>query len=270
MLIRRGKRKRRRIFAPPKSFMAMRINIQPIVWAMLLGLCSCATVLQPEKLTYEGYRITANRQSDTALQLLMQPYRDSVTKNMNDVVGIAEATLEKKKPSGSLGNFAADAMLAMAAKKFGSKVHFAIINYDGLRSPQLVKGPVTRGKIFELMPFDNLLVLQKLNGAQVQELLHFIASLGGWHVAGISMQIKDKKAINILIDGKPLRADEVYTMANSDFVANGGDYATFLKPIPQINNGYLMRDALFDYIAQLKKEGKSVYNNTEMRISHAQ
>lgn len=237
---------------------------------VLLGLFSCVTVQQSGNVAYQDYRITADRRQDTALQRLLQPYRDSVAHSMNEVVGTAEATLEKRKPSSSLGNFMSDAVLEMAAQKFHTKVDFALINFGGIRSTQLVQGAVTRGKVFELMPFDNLLVLQKLGAAQVRQLLDYIAAQGGWPVAGISMQIKDKKAVNVLINGEPLQEGKDYILANSDYIANGGDGADFLKATPQINNGYLIRDALFDYIKGLRNKGKPIYSNTEMRISHAE
>jgi len=91
------------------------------------------------------------------------------------------------------------------------------------------------------------------------------------------MQIKDlpagqagKKAVNVTVGGKPLDPDATYTTVNSDFVANGGDNAEMLKPIPQINIGYLMRDAIFDYIKRLKKEGKNISANEENRVTNAQ
>lgn len=248
----------------------MRVKTNWLLLVLLLCMGSCTRVLQPGNVTYEQYHIAANQAKDTALQALMQPYRDSVDRSMNEVVGTAEATLEKAQPAGSLGNFMADAVLAMAAQKFNTKVDAAIINYGGIRSNQLAQGAVTKGKVFELMPFDNLLVLQKLSGAQMQQLLDYLAVHGGWPVAGISMQIKNKKAIDILINGQALQADKEYILANSDYVANGGDGAAFLKAIPQISNGYLIRDALFDYIKSLNKDGKPIYNNTEMRIRHAQ
>ncbi|HMU71996.1 MAG TPA: hypothetical protein PKD93_04625, partial [Ferruginibacter sp.] len=61
-----------------------------------------------------------------------------------------------------------------------------------------------------------------------------------------------------------------YTIANNDYVANGGDDCTMLKPIPQLNNGYIFRDAVFDYLAELKKQGKSISAKTENRVSNAE
>lgn len=198
---------------------------------------------------------------------LLKPYHDSVERSMSEVLGTTAAALDKMQPSGSLGNFMADAVLAMAAKNFNTNVDFAIVNYGGIRSTQLAKGTVTRGKVFELMPFDNLMVLQKLSAQQVQQLFDYIAARGGWPIAGASFVIKDKKATNILVGGKPLEANKEYTLANSDYVANGGDNADFLKPIPQINSGYLIRDALIAYVRSLKTP---IEANGENRITHAE
>jgi 2',3'-cyclic-nucleotide 2'-phosphodiesterase (5'-nucleotidase family) len=119
------------------------------------------------------------------------------------------------------------------------------------------------------MPFDNLLILQKLKGDMLQQLLDLTASRGGWPVAGITMQIKDKKAVNVMVGGKPLDPDATYTTVNSDFVANGGDNADMLRNVPQITNGYLMRDAIFDYIKKLKSGGKNINAKLENRVAYA-
>lgn len=237
---------------------------------LTLGLVSCHKAMHPTKLAYHGYKVDAAAPRDSAMVRLLAPYRDSVDRSMNEVVGIAAATMEKKQPSGSLGNFMADAVLEMAAKQFNMPVDFAIINYGGIRSLQLAKGEVTRGKVFELMPFDNLMVLQKLSGEQVQQLFDYLAARGGWPIAGASFVIRNKMATDILIAGKPLDKSKTYTLANSDYVANGGDDASFLKSIPQINSGYLIRDALLAYIRNLQQQGKPIAENLENRIRHAE
>ncbi len=231
---------------------------------------SCNTVYQSQNLQYKSYRITEGQPKDPAVVGFLQPYSDNVNKTMNDVVGIAEISLEKKQPESTLGNFMVDAFLTMAAEKYHTKVDAAFLNYGGIRLTQLPAGNVTTGKIFELMPFDNLLILQQLKGDIVQQLLDLAALNGGWPVAGISMQIKDKKAVNVMIGGKPLDPTATYTTVNSDFMANGGDNAEMLRNIPQITNGYLMRDAIFDYIKKLKSQGKNISANIENRVTNAQ
>ena len=122
-----------------------------------------------------------------------------------------------------------------------------------------------------LMPHVNgLEILQKLKGDVLQQFLDLTAARGGYPMAGLTMQIKDKKAVNVMIGGKPLDINATYTTVNSDFIANGGDNADMLRTIPQITNGYLMRDAIFDYIKKLKSQGKNISANIENRVTNAQ
>jgi 2',3'-cyclic-nucleotide 2'-phosphodiesterase (5'-nucleotidase family) len=241
----------------------------PIVFAffILSGAGSgCHSSYHTASASFVDYRITSDVKKDPAVIQLMTPYSDSVNRSMNDVVGTAAITLEKKQPEGTLGNFMTDALLFMSRKKIDSHVDAAFVNYGGVRLNQIPAGPVTRGKIFELMPFDNLLVVQKLSGAQLQQLLDLIAAKGGWPVAGLTMQMQNKKAVNVMINGKSLDASSNYLIANSDYVANGGEDASFLKPIPQANVGYLVRDAFFDYIDYLEKQGKNISATEEKRV----
>lgn len=228
---------------------------------------SCKSSYKISTLEYKDYRVSASHYKDEAVWLLIKPYSDSVNKSMNDIVGIAEQSLEKKSPEGTLGNFMVDAFYTMAAEKYKIRIDLALMNFGGIRLTQLPAGEVTRGKIFELMPFDNMLIIQRLKGTVLQELLDLIAARGGWPVAGMTMQIKDKKAVNVLVGGQALDPGKIYTVVNSDFVANGGDNADMLKSLPQENIGYLMRDALFDYI---QKQGKKIGARLENRVSYVQ
>jgi 2',3'-cyclic-nucleotide 2'-phosphodiesterase (5'-nucleotidase family) len=242
---------------------------------ILLFLCiavitSCNTVYQSQSLHYLSYRINDTQSKDSASILLLKPYSENVNATMEGVIGICEKTLDKQQPEGTLGNFMVDAFLTMARKKYNTSVDVAFVNFGGIRLTQLAAGNITTGKVFELMPFDNLLILQKVKGTVLQQLFDLMAAKGGWPVAGMTMQLKDKKAINVLIGGKPLSPEQEYTIANSDFIANGGDNADMLRPVPQITNGYLMRDAILDYIKLQKENGKNITANIENRVTNAE
>lgn len=188
---------------------------------------------------------------------------------MNIVIGFATKPLYSKQPESPLGNLMADCMKEMAEKKFGTHIHAAFINAAGIRS-YISKGDITIGKAYELMPFDNLIVLQEVTGAVLMQYLNKVAEMGGWPLSGITMNInKDKKAVNVLVEGRPINDNESYTIANSDYIANGGSNCDFLKPIPQVNKGYLLRDALIEYIRKFSTEGKPVDAKTENRITYA-
>ena len=247
----------------------MKISLRPY-WLVLLLLVSCKSFYVPVKAEYEGYQVSPALGRDSAMYHLTNPYRDSVDKSMNQVIGIAAISLDKKKPESTLGNFMADAMLFSSREKFKLPVDAAFINYGGIRINQLPSGKVTIGKIFELMPFDNLLIVQEVKGSILQDFLDLTAASGGWPLAGLTMQIKDKKAVNVMINGKPLDPNQTYLVANSDYVINGGDNVTMLKDLPQKNIGYLMRDAIFDYINQLKRQGKNISSKVENRVTNVE
>lgn len=238
--------------------------------SLIITGITCNTVYQTQSLQYKSYRLNETQPKDSAVLAFLAPYSEQVNRTMNDVVGIAEQSMDKKQPECTLGNFMADAFLVMAADKYNTQVDISIMNFGGIRLTQLAAGNVTTGKIFELMPFDNLLILQKLKGSALQQLLDLAASKGGWPVAGLTMQIKDKKAVNVMVGGKPLDVNLIYTTVNSDFLANGGDNADMLRNVPQISNGYLMRDAIFDYIKKLKSQGSNISAKIENRVSNAQ
>ena len=241
-----------------------------LIGIIIITGIACNTSYESQSLQYKGYRINDSLQKNTTIQSILQPYSDSVNKSMNDVVGFAPQSLDKSQPECALGNFMVDAFFIMAKEKYNTQVDAAVLNHGGIRLNQLPAGNVTRGKIFELMPFDNLLLLQKIKGDVLLQFLDLTAAKGGWPLAGIMMQIKDKKAVNVTIGGKPLDPNSVYTLANSDFLANGGDNADMLRPVPQITNGYLMRDALFDYIIKLKGQGKNITASKENRVTSVQ
>ena len=237
---------------------------------VVLLFFACRTVYQPTAVQYKDYRVSPKQPINNELNNLLQPYADSVNKNMNDVVAIASIELLKKQPEGTLGNVMADAMLVQAKEKFNTYVDASFINYGGIRLPSIPAGNITRGKIFELSPFDNIIVLLKMDGNTLQQFLNIVASRGGWPCAGIQYQIKNKQAINILIAGNAISENNFYTIAMLDYIANGGDDCVMLKSIPQQNTGYLFRDAVLDYFAGKTKEGKTISSSIQNRVSNAE
>jgi 2',3'-cyclic-nucleotide 2'-phosphodiesterase (5'-nucleotidase family) len=236
---------------------------------LLFAISACTATYQPSVVQYKDYKINSAISQDARMTSLLKPYADSVNKKMSDIIAVSAISLEKKQPEGTLGNVMADAMLVMAKQKYKTNVDAAFVNYGGIRLPSIPAGNIIRGKVYELAPFDNVIVLQKINGKVLQEFLDHISARGGWPCADITWQIKDKKAVNVLIDGKPLDSNKVYTIANNDYVANGGDDCIMLKDILQISNGYLFRDAVLAYFGDFTKQGKKIFAQIENRVSNA-
>jgi 2',3'-cyclic-nucleotide 2'-phosphodiesterase (5'-nucleotidase family) len=237
---------------------------------LLLGVNACTTYYAPSKLQWKDYRVAGNKTQDSALLQLLKPYSDSINSTMNGVIAEVAETLEKKQPDGALGQVLTDAMREMAEKKFNTKVHGAFINNGGIRLPVLPKGPLTTGKVYELMPFDNLLVLQQLSGRQLKELLDHIAKRGGWPASGITYDIRQQQAVNIRIGGEPFDENGTYTIGNSDFIANGGDDCVMLKTIQQQNRNILLRDVFIEYFSGMQAQGRKITAPAGVRVRNIQ
>lgn len=205
-------------------------------------------------------------QQDAAIEKEIEPYRAELEASMNEVVVFCENDLIKAKPSSPLGNLLADATLAMAVEYTKSPVDAAIMNYGGIRVPSISKGAVTLGNVYEIMPFDNYLVTLELEGSILNEVLQKIASGGGWPVSGIQFIIKEGNAVAIKINGAPLDLNKTYTVAISDYLANGGDNLEMLKGLPQQNTNVLLRDAFIDYFREVSERGALLEANLENRI----
>ncbi len=240
----------------------------PIFLILVLFSASCVTSYQTTSLNFQDYRVEKGSAVDSSIVKMLQPYSVTLNATMNKVIGFSNNYLAAKQPESALGNFMADCMKLMAEKKFDKKVDAGFMNQGGIRS-YIPKGNITVGKIYELMPFDNLIVLQELKGSVLQQFLDKTAADGGWPVSvGLSMGIKDKKAVQVMINGKALDPNETYVIANSDYIANGGSDCDMLRKIPKQDKGYLMRDALIEYVTTFTNQGKPLDYTIENRVTN--
>jgi len=186
---------------------------------------------------------------------------------MDDSLGWLPIDLSKGLPDGSLGNFLADSYLRMAQRRVDSSVQVAFINHGGIRLNQVSAGLLRRGTVYEVMPFDNELLIVYLTGAQLKGYLDHIAAEGGGGVAGLEMRIREGKAIDIRVRGHPLDTAARYGMANSDYTVLSSNY-TGMRGLPFRRTSYLLRDATIDYCTQFREAGLPIHVDTQKRIQH--
>jgi 2',3'-cyclic-nucleotide 2'-phosphodiesterase (5'-nucleotidase family) len=207
---------------------------------------------------------TNSTNSDIANYIAL--YHDSLEKEMGLVIAQNTTTLTKRQPESTLGNLLVDALMNETNIALGKKVDIAILNNGGIRLPQLPSGDVTVGKVYELMPFDNMVVVQEFTGVELQQFFNSMAYMGGWPVAGATYVIENRKAAKLKIGGEPLSYEKKYSVALSDYLANGGDKLDMLKIKPQENTGILLRDMFLQNFARKKVltsavEGRVIIQN---------
>ena len=232
----------------------------------LLASCKTYNHVQSTEVVYESTE-GKNYTEDKSISEFISPYREDMDKEMGVVIGQMPETLRKSRPNSNMGNWFCDVLLSEAKRTSSRDVDFAIQNYGGLRIPSVAEGPLKVGTIYELMPFDNLLVILDLNVQQVQMLLDKIAGSGGWPISrNITFKIQNGKATDIKIKGESLGSKKMYRVAMPDYIANGGDNFDFLVPLPQDNSGNFIREVVIEHLRLLADENKPITVDNSKRI----
>lgn len=211
--------------------------------------------------------------SNEAAQLI-KPYKEKLDAEMNEVLVISadEFPKEKGKAQTKLGNLVADLSLEVAQKIYSDSIDFCLLNFGGLRT-SLPKGEITRGKIFELMPFENELVVVTIDSISFKYLTHYIFKVGGQPISkGITMvDYLDTHGhawkYNILINENKYRENSEFKILTSDYLAKGGDNMTFFaNPIKYEKVGIKLRDAIIQYCKEQHQQGKQLTGAIDNRL----
>lgn len=235
----------------------------------LLVIIAFLTACHPA--VYQQTNITSivieTQQEDSLVNHVILPYQLKLEEEMNEVLVISaeEFPKEKGKAETKLGNLVADLSMEVAQKMYDDNIDFCLLNFGGLRT-SLPQGEITRGKIFELMPFENELVVVTLSEAKFLELMEYLKNVGPQPVSGLSFDF----TINIENEIKNLFSQEGTSEINiltSDYLANGGDNMTFfLNPIKTEKVGIKLRDAIIQYCIEQHAQGKQLAGKIEGRI----
>ncbi len=212
------------------------------------------------------FSLKADYPIDSTMWKFLIPFRDSLNKTMQVVIGNSDTILVKAQPEGTLGNFVADALLLQSRKELNTQIDFSIVNSGGIRISSLPAGKITMGNIFELMPFDNGIAVIECSGKVVKQFINKAAAKGGWPVSGMQYMIYKGSAEQIYINEKKLDTTATYHFVCSDYIANGGDDCFFLLTQKKIVSDLLFRNVLIHYIQSLTADGKTISSKIEHRI----
>jgi 2',3'-cyclic-nucleotide 2'-phosphodiesterase (5'-nucleotidase family) len=232
-------------------------------------LISCGSHYKLVKSNRAEYKMNNERTVDSSLIKTYLPYKIKMEQEMNMVIGHSEVLMSKndKVPENLLRNFFSDALLHEALK-YDPAVDFAMPSTNGGLRVDIPKGEVKMANIFEVMPFENEMVIFTLAPSDVKNLLNFIAKTGGQPVAALRMKIVNDQPTEVMINGKPYDPTKNYKILTSDYVAEGGDNVqSFKNPIEKKIVGVRMRDALVTYIKENDAAGKTINPKLDGRIT---
>lgn len=204
--------------------------------------------------------------ADTSYISYLKPFKQTVDKEMNVVIGEAAETMRGHAPESLLSNFSADVYRQAASEALRQQIDIAIVNLGGLRT-QIPAGTITLRKVFELMPFENELVVVWIKGDKLNDLLQFFAKVGGEGVSGLHMVIDNGKAVDISIGDNPLDVNKLYSIATNDYLAGGNDKMYQLAMYEKrVNTSIKVRNMLLQYIKNETQMGRKIQSKLDGRI----
>ena len=226
-----------------------------------VSLISCKTQSYNNYLI-EGKKIEVNKNfaSNEKIDSYIAPYRNHINKDLDSVISYCPETLDKNKGEWqtNIGNFMTDACMELAnpifIKQHGKSIDIILLNSGGIRSI-IPKGNITKRNAFEVMPFENSLIVMALKGEQIKAMAqHIITEKKPHPLHGLKIILNKENVItNILFKEQPIDPNKIYYVGTSDYLANGGDNMTFfLKNEGSYDLNYKIRNVLIDYFYKHK------------------
>ena len=189
---------------------------------------------------------------DTQYLQSLAPIKEDLEKQLGAPIGYAPEALTVNRPECTMLNWACDALLAIAQQQYHSPVDMAVVNIGSMRC-EWAEGEITFRNVFELMPFDNELVVLTITGEEILRLCEIFATNNGEGVAGLRLKARNGKVLQVEINAKSLEKDKTYTVATSDYLSQGNDGMLPLKNyIKYWNSEEKIRDLYIEYIKQVK------------------
>jgi 2',3'-cyclic-nucleotide 2'-phosphodiesterase (5'-nucleotidase family) len=237
-------------------------------------LLACNQTKELVKYSSNYQDVVAVKGKPSRIDAAIAPYKKELDEQMNEAIATSAKELSAYRPESELSNFVSD-LLREVAQKYAQKhlnnetIAVSLANNGGLRS-SLPKGTITVRNIFELMPFENELVLLQLSGEQLKQMLDAISRRGGEGVSGCRLTIKDDKATAITVLGEAIDNNNSYWVATSDYLASGGDtFHMLAKPQKRVNTGLKIRDVIISDLKEKNSKGIVIDAKLDGRIKDA-
>ncbi len=233
---------------------------QFVIFTTVLLLISCKeekTTLK--KINGKEIPITDSIPEVDSIANFITPYRKRINQVLDSTLAYAPKNITKTDGefNTTAGNLMADAVLELTAPIFKSRtknnLDFVLLNSGGIRSV-ISKGNISARTAYEIMPFDNTVVVVSLKGKAIREMVKYLITSKKAHpIAGLQIIIDKNDSIKeVNIQGKPFDENKTYYVATSDYLIKGGDHMDFFKDhISATDTGYMIRNVMIDYFTKL-------------------
>jgi 2',3'-cyclic-nucleotide 2'-phosphodiesterase (5'-nucleotidase family) len=233
------------------------MNFKPLFAILFLTtIISCKQ--ESQQLTrIEGRQIAISDsiKTDASIEAFVKPYREHINKDLDSVISFALETYSKKdgELNTAIGNLFADVVFEQSnpvfKKRTGKDIDLVLLNQGGIRSI-ISKGNITTRTAFEIMPFENSVVIAAIKGTQINQLVAYLVEAKKAHPISKLNIIVDKNynLVEATINKKPIDTSKIYYIATNDYLYYGGDGMDFFQPNDSLYIlNYKIRNAFLDY-----------------------
>lgn len=239
--------------------------IQGYAYGSNLGLLTLT--IDPETKTITGYESPALREGsmitlfedqfipDPVAMEMIEAQVKEAEKGMDEVVGYAGVHLSRTNVDAQspMGNTIVESM------KYMVDADFSFLNLGGVRA-EIKYGPVTYRDIFQVMPFDNMVVSFTCDGEFLRRIIEtrVEGSRAGLIVAGVNVVYSKERpnfdrVTSLKIGGQPWDPKKTYKVVTTDFLMQGNAGLNLLMNVPEENITYHqinLRDAIVHYFKE--------------------
>lgn len=210
-------------------------------------------------------KIEVTDPKDIYISNIVSKYRDSINVILDKVIGYSESNYNKTDHNktnfnSSLGNLIADILFIQSDSIFrereGKNIDFVLQNHGGIRS-SLLEGNVKLTDAFNILPFDNEIVIVEVNGETVNHIVSFLKNEKNPHpISGITIDREE-----VYIQGRTINPKKKYLISTNDYLLSGGDNMFFLSNNTMVYRfDYKLRDAFIDFTKSNLKLSSKVDN----------
>lgn len=185
------------------------------------------------------------------------PYQKHINEEMSAVLAYAPQSYSKTEGpyNTAIGNMMADAVFEMSNPIFksrtGNSIDGVLLNHGGIRST-LNAGDVTMRTAYDIMPFENSIIVVELSAEKAREMFEYLKSGKAHPIANMQLILNTDDSIKqATINGSPIEDSKTYFIATNDYLRQGGDGMTFFdNPVSETVLDYKVRSVLIDYFKE--------------------
>ncbi len=231
-----------------------------VVFITIIQIVSCKNENGSlSRITAEQISIDSTLTAIDSIESYVSPFRKRINEVLDSTLAYAPQMITKVDGTynTSAGNLMADIVLSEVNPIFkartGHEIDFVFLNHGGIRAI-ISSGNVSARTAYEVMPFENSIVVVELKGETVLKLVDFLINSKRAHpIAGIQIIIDRTDQLKSLkIQNEPFNKNRNYFVATSDYLlTDGGDMIFFQDTLNSSNTDYLIRNAMIDHFKKV-------------------